>query len=220
MRTLAEKQQVGEAEQQRQELDDRSRDLRIAVDDLSAEQKRADRDVEQVRTRRERDQGRIDAGQISDPKALERMTHELESLHRRIATLEDEELEVMARLEDAQLDLRQVTEELAGVDQRLEGLRATRDEKLAVLENDLTAVHSEREAIAGGLPEDLLGLYAKLRESKGGVGAAELRRGECGGCRLSLNAADLRDIAGAPEDDVVRCEECQRILVRTPESGL
>ena len=25
---------------------------------------------------------------------------------------------------------------------------------------------------------------------------------------------------GAPEDEVLRCEECSRILVRTPESGL
>ena len=46
------------------------RDLRVEVDDLTAEQKRADADVEQVKARRERDQGMIDAGSIKDPKAL------------------------------------------------------------------------------------------------------------------------------------------------------
>ncbi len=63
-------------------------------------------------------------------------------------------------------------------------------------------------------------LYAKLREQKGGVGAAALRRRECEGCRLTLNASDLAVIAKAPADDVLRCEECNRILVRVPESGL
>ena len=47
-----------------------------------------------------------------------------------------------------------------------------------------------------------------------------LRRRECGGCRLTLNPSDLATIAAAPSDEVVRCEECSRILVRTGESGL
>jgi predicted nucleic acid-binding Zn-ribbon protein len=55
---------------------------------------------------------------------------------------------------------------------------------------------------------------------KNGVGAAALRRRECTGCRLSLNPSDLAAIAAAPTDEVVRCEECSRILVRTGESGL
>ena len=40
------------------------------------------------------------------------------------------------------------------------------------------------------------------------------------GCRLTLNASDLGIIAKAPADEVMRCEECNRILVRTGESGL
>ncbi len=40
------------------------------------------------------------------------------------------------------------------------------------------------------------------------------------GCRLTLNASDLGIIAKLPTDEVVRCEECNRILVRTGESGL
>jgi len=100
------------------------RDLRIQVDDLTAEQKRADLDVEQVKTRRERDQGMIDAGQVKDPKALERMLGELQSLHRRITSLEDTELEVMERLETAQTELDSRTVELAAMDGEEAGLRA------------------------------------------------------------------------------------------------
>ena len=77
-----------------------------------------------------------------------------------------------------------------------------------------------RAPAVAGMPEDLLSLYDRLRELKGGVGAAALRARECGGCRLSLDPAELTRIRGASMDEVIRCEECQRILVRTSESGL
>jgi predicted nucleic acid-binding Zn-ribbon protein len=59
-----------------------------------------------------------------------------------------------------------------------------------------------------------------VRAQKGGVGAAALRARRCGGCSLELTAADLGTIAKAPLDEVLRCEECNRILVRTSESGI
>ena len=196
------------------------RDLRIQIDDLNAEQKRADQDVEQVKARRERDQGMIDAGQVKDPKALERMLGELQSLHRRINSLEDVELEVMERLETAQTAFESRTGELAAMEDEETELRGAFQQKAGDLQNELSAVQEERATTAAGLPADLLALYEKLRAQKDGVGAAALRRRECEGCRLTLNASDLGIIAKAPTDEVLRCEECNRILVRTGESGL
>ena len=77
-----------------------------------------------------------------------------------------------------------------------------------------------REDIAGQVGADLLALYEKIRTSSGGTGAAALRQRRCGGCQLELNAVDLQQIRTAADDEVARCEECRRILVRTPESGL
>ena len=48
---------------------------------------------------------RMDQGLITNPKDLERMGDELESLERRISSLEDVEIEVMEKLEEAQGDL-------------------------------------------------------------------------------------------------------------------
>ena len=74
--------------------------------------------------------------------------------------------------------------------------------------------------LAADLPADLVTLYDKIRESSGGLGAALLRSGRCGGCRLELYGADLARVKAAAPDEVVRCEECRRIMVRTAESGL
>ncbi len=190
------------------------------MEDLTAEQAKVDADVEQVKTRRTRDRDRMDQGLVSNPKDLQRMQHELESLERRITSLEDQELEVMERLEAAQKAHADLSAQVVEADERLAALTAARDEKSAALDADLAEVLAARDPAVAGMPEDLLSLYDRLREQKGGVGAAPLRARECGGCRLSLDPAELTRIRGASMDEVIRCEECQRILVRTSESGL
>jgi len=218
--TLPELAEIASLTSGRAELDGRRRDAQIAVDDLTAEQAKVDADVELVKTRRKRDQDRMDQGLIANPKDLEHMQGELESLQRRITSLEDDELEVMARLEDAQKDLDSLTQQVADADERLAELSSARDRKTQVLDETLATVAAERGPAVAGIPDDLLALYDRLRASKNGVAVGALRARECTGCRLSLDPSELAAIRSAPEDEVIRHEECQRILVRTPESGL
>jgi predicted nucleic acid-binding Zn-ribbon protein len=217
---LPELAEIASLSQTRDELDGRRRDAQISVDDLGVEQRKVDADVEQVKARRKRDQDRMDQGLISNPKDLERMQGELESLQRRITSLEDDELEVMARLEDAQQEVDSLTAQVAEADERLAALTAARDEKTAELDRDLDQVAADRGPAVELIPADLLALYDKLRASKNGVAVGALRARECSGCRLSLDPTELAAIRAAAPDEVIRHDECQRILVRTPESGL
>ncbi len=124
----------------RADLVDRARDQQIAVDDLTAAQKKADADVEQVKARRVRDRDRMDQGLISNPKDLERMQHELDSLERRITTLEDEELEVMEQLEEAQGDTRRPAAAGGGGRRAAGRLVAERDRRTAEIDAELTGI--------------------------------------------------------------------------------
>lgn len=218
--TLPQRAELRDLTRQRAEVDDRARDVRIAVDDLTRAQKRADADVEQVKARRKRDQDRMEQGLITNPKDLERMQGELVSLERRINELEDAELEVMEQLEDAQRDLDGLTAQISELDEKIATATGARDEAAAEIEEKLAESAGERKQKAEGMPEDLMTLYTRLREQKGGVGAAALRARSCGGCSLQLNSSELADIAKTPSDEVLRCEECNRILVRTSESGI
>ncbi|MCW2816843.1 MAG: putative zinc ribbon domain protein [Nocardioides sp.] len=204
----------------RREFDDQRRDAQVVVDDLTAAQRKAEQDVEHVKARRTRDTDRMAQGLVTNPKDLEKMQHELASLERRIGTLEDEELEVMEQLEEAQARLDELHQRLSASDERLAELTSTRDDKAAIIDHELAAIEGQRVPAAEGLPDDLVALYDKLRASKGGVGAAALTQRRCTGCQLGIDNAELAVIASASADTVVRCEECQRILVRTAESGL
>ena len=219
-RTLPELARLAELAEARATVEGQAQDARISVEDLTAEQAKVDSDVEQVRARRQRDQQRIDQGLVSNPKDLQRMQQEMVSLERRISSLEDDEIEVMERLEEVQVSLDKLTAELADLDAQAAEAASSRDAKLAEIDRSLAEVQAQRGPVVAELPDDLVALYERLRESKAGVGAALLRARRCGGCMLELDSAELATIRASADDDVVRCDECSRILVRTAESGL
>jgi predicted nucleic acid-binding Zn-ribbon protein len=219
-RSLPEAARLTELVEARTLTDDQARDARIEVDDLAVEQAKVDADVEQVKARRERDQQRIDQGLISNPKDIQRMQQEMVSLERRITSLEDDEIEVMERAEEAQRTLDSLTAQLTDTDAEIADLTAQRDARLAEIDQALGELDGRRGPIVSDLPADLLALYDRLRESKGGVGAALLRARRCAGCNLDLDHAEVATIRAAADDEVIRCDDCSRILVRTSESGL
>lgn len=218
--TLPETATLAELSTRQRMLADRITAIAVEVDDLQREQRKADADVDQVRQRAVKDQQMLDSGTINDAKQLSNLQHELESLARRQSDLEDIELEVMERLEDAlkaQAKLLADREQLEG---EVAQVSASRDEALAALAAEEGRAGAERAACAEGVSADLLKLYDKLRADNEGIGAAALHRGRCEGCRIELTPVDIGRIREAPEDEVLRCEECRRILVRTPDSGL
>ena len=190
------------------------------VSDLKREQAKADTDVEQVRERSNRDRQRMDAGAVSAAKELQALEHEIASLAKRQAELEDVELEVMERLEDAQSSLNTLVAERAELTEKLQGHASERDATLNDFGAQSTQARTERDGLAPQIPAELSALYEKLRASSRGVGAAALHRGRCQGCQLEINATELKAIREADADEVLRCEECRRILIRTAESGL
>ena len=187
--------------------------------DLTREQSRAERDVDQVRTRIQKDRARLDAGQVSAARELASLQSEIESLHRRQGDLEEIGLELMERRETLDSRHDELTAERDGLGSEMAAVAARRDAAVKEIDEQAAKASDQRGNVAAEVPADLLALYDQIRKTKG-VGAAMLRAGRCEGCHLSLNAADLNVIRASAPDEVVRCEECRRILVRTPESGL
>lgn len=213
-RSLAEHVTLQEAQQRRDEVSQRLVAVQTQVSDLEADQKKAESDLQPVRDRRERNQKKLDAGQVPDPKAATAMMEEVAHLERRIGELEDAELEVMEQLEQAQAEREKIAVAHREVDEQVAHALAARDEKAGAIDEQLASAASEREQVTEGIDEALLKAYDKLA-GRLGTGAAELAQGRCGGCRIEANQADLQAYLAADADEVVRCEECGRILVRT-----
>jgi uncharacterized protein len=222
-RTLPELAEIEQADARLAEL----RDLVVTAEteraDIQLVERKIEADIDQVRSRMQRDQQRLDTGSVSSPKELESLQHEVESLKRRQGELEDLELEQMELREEVEKRLTALQSEVDALTSRRTAAEERRDIAFGEIDADAERVRGERSALEADLRSaaaPLVELYEKVRSSTGGVGAAALHRGACQGCRLALPPSDLDRIKKAEPDEVLRCEECRRILVRRPDSGL
>ena len=218
-RTLPQIAELAALEGRAAELRDQLVGAQTLAGDVQRELTKAEADVELVRQRAARDQARLQAGQ-GGHKELGSLQHEIATLQRRQSELEDTELEIMERLETATAEVERLSAEQSALQAQVDEVTVARQAQERELDAERDQLVQQRGAGVTGVDEPLLALYEKVREANGGIGAAMLRARRCEGCRLELNPQDLQRIRAAAEDEVVRCEECGRILVRTAESGL
>ena len=196
-----------------EDLDRNRAQTQVLVSDTRRELVKAETDVEQVRNRAERDRQRLESG-TGSPKDLQALTRELESLAKRQSDLEDVELEVMERLENAESELKAITEQLEAIRADITRVEAERDQAFAELDEEIAKTRAKREELAEGVDADLLTLYERVRAKSGGLGAVGLRGGATQGIQIPLSLTEKSAIEAAPPEQVIRSEDYDYILVR------
>ncbi len=219
-KNIPETQQLADLHAQYQTLGDQVVELETKLSDTQAEVDRVEADLATAKARLERNDKRAHSGEVSNQRALQGLLDEIEHLKDRTSTLEDQELEHLQVVEDLTNERDAVAAQRAEISTKARDLIASRDKQLQEIDADARVASSTRARVAAGIPADLVALYDKIAAREGGIGAALLRARRCAGCGLEVDSADLRRFAAAAPDEVLRCEECDRILVRTAESGL
>lgn len=218
-RTLPENAAVTAAEEAQREFAADVVRAETEVRDLDREQKRIEADVESVRARSARDQQRLDSGSAT-PKEMTSLQQEMASLARRQGDLEDQVLEVMERREAADATLATAQAGLAGAQADQAAAEQARDAALAEIAEGEQEHGAKRAEVAGTVSAPLLAVYERVAKQTGSTGAAALHARRCEGCRIELYGTELAAARNADPHTVLRCENCNRILVRTAESGL
>jgi predicted nucleic acid-binding Zn-ribbon protein len=214
---LPEAQRLEEIQSTRAEANDRLAVLQLALEDLDGQVAKFETEIDAVRKREDRDRNMLTAGTI-DARQLTELQHELETLERRQASLEDSLLEVMERREELQSEQ---TAELTKIDE-LEDLRRAAQQACDDARAEMDTVRhqslSRRDGIVSGLDAELIKMYERQR-SHGGPGAGALLGHRCGACRIEIDRGELARISAADDDEVLRCPECGAILLRVKGSG-
>ena len=150
---------------------------------------------------------------------------ELTDAEAAVRTAKDKLVEVETAAGDLDRDIRRIERDVDGVRARTErdnkmltgagiGAKQASDlqhelETLArrqsVLEDEQLEIMEQREAIGADVDHSRAALLLQRR---------------CQACRLELDRTAISELRAAPDDEVVHCEECGVILVRTKESGL
>lgn len=196
---------------------DRLAALELALEDLDAQAGRFESEIDAVRQREDRDRALLDSGQTNAKQVVD-LQHELETLQKRQSSLEDSLLELLEQREQLQA---QATTEAKAVEELatdLTRVQETLDTALAEIETTRGQRAASRDELAASIDSELLALYERQRAS-GGVGAGPLRGGQCGACRIEIDRGELARISAAAPEEVLRCPECNAILLRVKDFG-
>jgi len=157
---------------------------------------------------------RLYGGEVSASRELQAMADEVKSLEARKAQLEERVLEVMEEREpiDAEVNgLHAEAVSMAGEAKRLQEAIAQAE---AEIDGELAAELARRAEAASDVPNEVLRSYEQLRTKFGGMGVSRLVHGSCTGCHLALPASELARLRHEPDDAIIYCDQCGRILVR------
>lgn len=173
------------------ELDKTNGELTIAEEKLGAEQ------------------NRLYAGGLSARDA-DYLRQEVEMLGRKNTEMEDRILELMEARESKEHEVDALAESVVTAGGVKVGLETQIQEAWKAIDTQLARVEARKSDIVPLIDEDLLALYEDLRPMKEGVAVGRLAEGVCGGCHLTLTAAEQLSVV---RQDPPRCLHCRRILV-------
>ena len=187
--------------------------VKTESDQIALELRRGEVDVETVTDRIKKDEARLSSGNAT-PKELEQLQHEVETLKKRQESLEEIELEIMIRNDAVIARTNTLSTDLASLQTLKDEIAGRLNHANAEINKVIGEKTTARNLVANKIEKVLLELYEKIRSSGGGVGAAALVGNKCNGCNLAINAVEMGRIKTLAKDELLRCEECRRILVR------
>jgi len=190
------------ADEKLQGLQDRLRETNLQLDKSEGELELTEIKLSETETR-------LYSGGMN-ARETENMRLEVKHLGERRGTMEEHVLELLdvreglqAEVETAEQDAARLRESEGKLEQQIAAAWKEIDLQIGRREN-------RKSEIAGGIPEELLDRYERLRRTKEGVAIARLDHGQCGGCHLSLSATEQKE---ARQTDPALCVHCRRMLV-------
>ncbi|MFQ5922725.1 MAG: zinc ribbon domain-containing protein [Anaerolineales bacterium] len=181
-----------------------------AMATILAAAKRAEIEVEDQRLKIQSTEQALYGGSVKNPKELEDLQMESESLKRYLGTLEDRYLEVMLEQDEAENALAQSSASLEAAEAGQASLHAELISEQESIDERLANLETEREVALASVTEQDLNTYEGLRTRLSGVAVVVLNGDSCGACGLTLSASS-RQLVGSG-DELVRCTQCGRIL--------
>lgn len=209
---LPERAERDEAAARLEAIRERAAETAARRDELRRDQRRHQDEAAVLDERRQAHQATLYDGSIGNPRELQDLQEEIESLGRRIGEIEDRELEVMEVLEPVETELASIATDEAEVGGDLDRAEAELVAAEAEIDARIAEVQPERDGLTSRIDPGLLEEYEGFRRARGGIAAARLQGNRCGGCNLGLSAVAVAAMKKNP-DEAARCEECGCILV-------
>ncbi len=166
-------------------------------------------EVGSVTAKAKNSENRLYSGKVTNPKELADLQQEIESLERRKAALEDEVLEALVMVEDAQTEKTAADGELETAVVQWDTQSAHYKKEQNELALSLHKLMHSRKTKASVVDAASMQEYTQLRQQKHGLAVVGLRVNMCLGCRTTVSANKVREV---DQGQKVYCGGCGRLL--------
>jgi predicted nucleic acid-binding Zn-ribbon protein len=212
--TLPERERLAENERALETLAADEERTEVERDEVARDQKRVEDEVALVETKAGEVHKKLYGGTVTSPKELQALQADFDMLKRRQRELEDRVIELMEASEPIDASIAELAARRTALEAETVAATGALADALTAVDGELSVAHTERDEIAGNVPDDLLNAYDKLRPQYRGIAVAKLVGNNCGGCHLTLSAMALDRLRQLPPDALATCDECGRILIR------
>lgn len=173
-------------------------------------QRQAEAEVQSQRIKIEQAESSLYGGSVRNPKELQDLQHDVASLKKHLATLEDRLLESMMATETAASTLTEARAALNRTESSLGDQTRNLTTERASLSHNLERLDSERKAAASPVDAKLLEQYDSLRRERRGIAVTTVSDGACAACGSTLTPAHQQTARSSAQ--IARCPTCGRIL--------
>ena len=178
---------------------------------LLAQQRDLDLQVGSIKAKLKASEEKLYSGKVTNSKELTDMQAEVQSLTRRVATAEDQILEVMSKTESAEGEKDSAETTLNDLVTKWESEAVTLNKEKNTLAVRLNALLQKRKTQIAQIDKPMFARYEKIRKKKRGLAVVTLKLGNsCSGCSLTASSQDVKAVG---EGKIVYCPHCSRMIV-------
>lgn len=172
--------------------------------------RKSEQSVQEQRLKIERSEATLYSGKVVNPKELQDLQLEADTLKKYLSIFEDQQLEAMFELDDKELNFQEVSASHSDIIAQIAHQNEALVDERNILIQEMTRQESERQAACSSLTPQEMRIYENLRQQKNGVAVARVIERTCAACGSTLSAT-IFSSAQMP-NKITRCSTCGRIL--------
>lgn len=167
-------------------------------------------EIEQKKIKLSQSDSMLYSGKVQNPKELQDIQLEIESLHKTISKLEDKQLDQMIRLEESQNQVEKAKLSFQSISSQFETSKSQFTARKAALLSDEIMLQKKREVVLQSINTDLLKQYDLLIVKKNGLAIVLLENDACSACGTQLTPSERQEVRLT--NVLFHCPTCGRIL--------
>lgn len=210
LRELPVQKEIDESLERLSMLRERSSRLGLELNRVRKEQKHGEWEIKEITATLSSISRKLYGGEVANPREIENMRYRLDMLEATKGRLEDDVIALMEKAEALESEISEVNLEITQKETDLVELTGKRDLEMAAISAKLSGIIEDRERLRVQIPDPLVRKYEQLLRDRGGSVVVPIKGKICGGCHVALPSSIV--ILAKPNNTVVRCENCGRIL--------